>query len=110
MNVKISREFDDKPLPYDLKEYADRIGYAFALAEVENFLFLNNAWYEVEIDWCHNYDPELRYVIHLWYGCDNWSMNESVEVYKEGSNYVTTIFDEDYNHEVILQGEMNNGN
>ena len=105
MNVKISRELDDKPLPYDLKEYADRIGYAFALAGVENFLSINNAWYEVEIDWCHNYGtPETRYVIHLSYGDGNFSMNESVEVYKEGSNYVTAIFDEDYNHEVILTG------
>ena len=105
MNVKISREFDDKPLSYDLKEYADRVGYAFALAGVENFLSINNAWYEVEIDWCHNYDsPETRYVIHLWYGYGNISINESVEVYKEGGNYVTAIFDEDYNHKVILMG------
>ena len=36
MNVKISREFDDKPLPYSLKEYVDRVGYAFALAGIEN--------------------------------------------------------------------------
>ena len=102
-NVKVSREFDKSPVPDSLKEYTDRVGYMYALTGVVNFLSRSNPWYEVEIDWSHNDEKRgLCYVVHLWYGDDSFSINETVTVHREKSNYITITDDEDYNNSAHL--------
>ena len=98
MNVLISKEFDKNPVPDSLKEYADRVGYMYALTGVVNFLSRSNPWYEVEIDWAYSDEKRgLCYVIHLWYGCDNFEINETITVRGEEGNYITITDSEDYN-------------
>ena len=102
-NITISNEFDKNPVPDSLIQYVDRVGYMYALTGVINFLSRSNPWYEVEIDWTHSDENRgLCYVIHLWYGCDNFSINETVEVYRENGNYITITDDEDYNNSAII--------
>ena len=98
MNVVVSKAFDNSPIPDSLKDYADRVGYMYALTGVVNFLSRSNPWYEVEIDWTYNDEKTgLCYIMHLWYGCDEFSMNESITVHGEEGNYITITDSEDYN-------------
>ena len=99
MNVVVSNEFDNRPIPDSLKEYVDTLCYTYALAGIVNYKLRSEPYYEAEIDWMLN-DEEmgLTYIVQLWYGCDNFSVHETVSIVKSEGKYLT-IADEDYNTE-----------
>jgi len=97
-NVKISGEFDKIPIPSSLINYVDTLCYTYALAGIVNYKLRSEPYYEAEIDWMFN-DEEggLTYVVQLWYGCDNFTVHETVSIVKSGGGYITITDSEDHN-------------
>ena len=98
MNVVVSNEFDKHPVSDSLKEYVDTLCYTYALAGIVNYKLRHEPYYEAEIDWMFN-DEEggLTYVVQLWYGCDNFTVHETVSIVKSGGGYITITDSEDHN-------------
>jgi len=98
MNVVVSNEFDNRPIPDSLKEYVDTLCYTYALAGIVNYKLRSEPYYEAEIDWTLN-DKEMGicYIVQLWYGCDNFSVHETVQIARLKSGYITITDSEDHN-------------
>ena len=97
-NITISTAFDNISISSSLINYVDTVCHSYALAGIVNFKFRNEPYYEAEIDWMLN-DKEMGicYVVQLWYGCDNFSIHETVQITRLKSGYITITDSEDHN-------------